>query len=125
MKASPSSTVSFKLRRTGIQARHGAFWPDRCGFYIITTAVIIGIVYYIQKHAKGQILLGTALGLMLGGAVGNFIDRVFRQEVVDFIHVTIVNYHYPIFNIADSSLCVGVLLLFIQMLLDGKKKKEL
>ena len=117
--------ASFRLRRTGIQVRHGAFWPGRCGFYIITTVVIIGIVYYIQKHAKGQILLGIALGLMLGGAVGNFIDRVFRQEVVDFIHVTIVNYHYPIFNIADSSLCIGVLLLFIQMLLDGKKKKEL
>ncbi|MDI3412301.1 signal peptidase II [Bacillus sonorensis] len=94
-------------------------------FYIITTIVIVGIIYYIQKHAKGQKLLGISLGLMLGGAIGNFIDRVFRQEVVDFIHVTIVNYHYPIFNIADSSLCIGVLLLFVQMLLDGKKKKEL
>ncbi|MGN9865640.1 signal peptidase II [Bacillus swezeyi] len=107
----------------------GAAWGILEGqmwfFYIITTVVIIGIVYYIQKHAKGQVLLGTALGLMLGGAMGNFIDRVVRQEVVDFIHVTIVNYHYPIFNIADSSLCIGVLLLFIQMLLDGKKKKEL
>lgn len=94
-------------------------------FYLITTAVIIGIVYYIQRYTKGQRLLGVALGLMLGGAIGNFIDRAVRQEVVDFIHVIIVNYNYPIFNIADSSLCVGVMLLFIQMLLDsGKKKKE-
>ncbi|WP_270573349.1 signal peptidase II [Bacillus glycinifermentans] len=107
----------------------GAAWGILAGqmwfFYIITTVVIIGIIYYIQKHAKGQKLLGISLGLMLGGAIGNFIDRVFRQEVVDFIHVTIVNYHYPIFNVADSSLCIGVLLLFVQMLLDGKKKKEL
>ncbi|NPC92495.1 signal peptidase II [Bacillus sp. WMMC1349] len=107
----------------------GAAWGILAGqmwfFYIITTAVVIGLMYYIQKHVKGQILLGIALGLMLGGALGNFIDRIFRHEVVDFIHVVIVDYHYPIFNIADSSLCVGVLLLFIHMILDGKKKKEL
>ncbi|MCY8041670.1 signal peptidase II [Bacillus spizizenii] len=107
----------------------GAAWGILAGqmwfFYLITTAVIIGIVYYIQCYTKGQRLLGVALGLMLGGAIGNFIDRAVRQEVVDFIHVIIVNYNYPIFNIADSSLCVGVMLLFIQMLLDsGKKKKE-
>lgn len=84
--------------------------------------------WYCLLHTalyKGTKASCVALGLMLGGAIGNFIDRAVRQEVVDFIHVIIVNYNYPIFNIADSSLCVGVMLLFIQMLLDsGKKKKE-
>ncbi len=105
---------------SGVGILAGQMWF----FYVITIAVIIGIVYYIQRYAKGQMLLGISLGLMLGGAAGNFIDRAARQEVVDFIHVIIVDYHYPIFNIADSSLCVGVILLFIHMLFDSGKKKE-
>ncbi|MBD2807418.1 lipoprotein signal peptidase LspA, partial [Xenorhabdus sp. ZM] len=51
-------------------------------------------------------------------------DRVFRQEVVDFIHVYIFSYNYPVFNIADSALCIGVVLIIIQTLLEGKKAKE-
>lgn len=53
-------------------------------FYIITVIVIGFVVYYIQKHAKESKLLGLALALILGGAIGNFIDRLFRKEVVDF-----------------------------------------
>jgi signal peptidase II len=68
--------------------------------------------------------MGIALGLMLGGAIGNFIDRLFRKEVVDFINTYIFSYDFPIFNVADSALCVGVVLLFIQMLLEGKQEKE-
>lgn len=79
---------------------------------------------FAKAWAKGQAAWSSAGSPMLGGAIGNFIDRVFRQEVVDFAHFVFGNYHYPIFNIADSSLCVGVILLFIQMLLDGKKTKE-
>ena len=48
---------------------------------------------------------------MLGGAIGNFIDRVLRKEVVDFMHTFPFGYNFPIFNIADSSLVVGVALL--------------
>ncbi len=47
---------------------------------------------------------------MLGGAIGNFIDRVIRKEVVDFIHTYIFNYNFPVFNIADSALVIGVAL---------------
>ena len=77
-----------------------------------------------EKYAKTDKLLGISLGLILGGAIGNFIDRVFRQEVVDFIHVYIFSYNYPVFNIADSALCIGVVLIIIQTLLEGKKTKE-
>ena len=45
---------------------------------------------------------------MLGGAIGNFIDRVFRKEVVDFIHTYLFGYNFPIFNIADSAFVIGV-----------------
>src|SRR5690606_20841260 len=59
----------------------GAAWGILQGqmwfFYIVTVIVIIGIIYYIQRHVQHRRLLGVALGLMLGGAIGNFIDRLF------------------------------------------------
>ncbi|KXY38575.1 lipoprotein signal peptidase LspA [Bacillus cereus] len=93
-------------------------------FYIITVIFVVFIVFYMKKYAKTDKLLGISLSLILGGAIGNFIDRVFRQEVVDFIHVYIFSYNYPVFNIADSALCIGVVLIIIQTLLEGKKAKE-
>lgn len=106
----------------------GAAWGILQGqmwfFYIVTAIVIIGIVYYIKKYAADK-LTGVALGLVLGGAIGNFIDRLFRQEVVDFFHVYIFSYSFPVFNIADASLCVGVALLIIAMFLEERRAKEL
>ncbi|MFE4811009.1 signal peptidase II [Peribacillus simplex] len=106
----------------------GAAWGILQGqmwfFYIITIAVIIGLVYYIQKMAKESILLGVALALMLGGAIGNFIDRVARQEVVDFVHAYIFSYSFPVFNVADAALSIGVGLLVIHMFLEEKNAKE-
>nr|WP_245349960.1 signal peptidase II [Cytobacillus eiseniae] len=106
----------------------GAAWGILQGqmwfFYIITVIVIIGIVYYIQKAAKGKMLLGISLGLMLGGAIGNFIDRVLRKEVVDFVNTYIFSYDFPVFNIADSALVVGVAMLMIQMLLEERALKK-
>ncbi|MDN4073514.1 MULTISPECIES: signal peptidase II [Fictibacillus] len=93
-------------------------------FIIITIAVIAAVIYYMQKHAKHQPLLRTALGLVLGGATGNFLDRIIRKEVVDFLDVKISSYNYPIFNVADSALVVGVILIFIQTLMESKNKKE-
>ncbi|WP_409294445.1 signal peptidase II [Peribacillus sp. SCS-26] len=106
----------------------GAAWGVLQGqmwfFYIITLVVVAGLIYYIVKHAKNNVLLGVSLGLMLGGAVGNFIDRIWRKEVVDFIHVYIVDYSFPVFNIADSALCIGVIMLIIYMLIEEKAAKE-
>ncbi|WP_042456214.1 signal peptidase II [Neobacillus dielmonensis] len=106
----------------------GAAWGILQGqmwlFYLITIIVIAAIVFYMQKHAKGKRLLGVSLAFMLGGAIGNFIDRVFRKEVVDFIHSYIFGYNFPVFNIADSALVIGVGLLIIQMLLEEKSSKE-
>ena len=93
-------------------------------FYIITVIFVIGVIYYIQKYGKQDKFLGLSLALILGGAIGNFIDRVWRKEVVDFIHTYIFSYNFPVFNIADSALCIGVVLILIQTLLEGKKAKE-
>lgn len=106
----------------------GAAWGILQGqmwfFYVITAIVIIAIIYYMQKEAKGKWLLGVSLAFMLGGAIGNFIDRLLRKEVVDFIHTYILNYNFPVFNIADSALVIGVVLLMIQMLRDERETKE-
>ncbi|ABO66380.1 signal peptidase II [Geobacillus thermodenitrificans] len=89
----------------------GQFWL----FYLVTVIVVAGIIIYIRRLRPSERLAGIGLGLMLGGAIGNFIDRVFRKEVVDFIHTYIGTYSFPVFNIADSALTVGVILLFIHM----------
>ncbi|RFU63351.1 signal peptidase II [Peribacillus glennii] len=106
----------------------GAAWGILQGqmwfFYIITIVVVIGLVYYLQKMGRESVLLGVSLGLMLGGAVGNFIDRIVRKEVVDFINTYIFSYNFPIFNIADSALTIGVGLMIIYMLLEEKRSKE-
>lgn len=106
----------------------GAAWGILAGqmwfFYIVTIIVIGVLVYYIQKMAKTHVLVGLSLGLMLGGAIGNFIDRIMRQEVVDFVDTYIFGYNFPIFNVADAALSVGVCLLIIYMLFEEKLLKE-
>jgi len=92
-------------------------------FFIITVIVVIGIVYYLQTQVK-YVGTGIAFGLVLGGAIGNFIDRLFRGEVVDFIDVKIIGYDFPIFNVADSSLVIGVILLMLFTLKEEKVKGE-
>lgn len=91
-------------------------------FYIITVIAVIGIIYLIQKQAKDNHVLAISLSLILGGAIGNFIDRLFRKEVVDFLDFIIFTYDYPIFNIADSALVVGVMIIILQTIVDERKK---
>ncbi|WP_100404544.1 signal peptidase II [Bacillus solitudinis] len=109
-------------RNTG--AAFGILEGQMWFFYIVTTVVIIGIIYYIQKEANKSRWFGISLGLLLGGAIGNFIDRLFRGEVVDFIDTYIFGYDFAIFNVADASLCIGVGLLFLKMIRDELKAKK-
>ncbi|WP_087972980.1 signal peptidase II [Oceanobacillus rekensis] len=106
----------------------GAAWGILEGqmlfFYIVTVIVVIGIIYYMEKYAKYDKLLAIGLSLILGGAIGNFIDRVFRQEVVDFADFIIFNYDFPIFNVADSALTIGVVLVIIATIIDEMKQRK-
>src|SRR5690625_3848401 len=131
----------------------GAAWGILQGqmvfFYIVTIFVIIGLVYYMEKYARNNkltavslsLILGGAIGkrleayyfsrttavslsLILGGAIGNFIDRLLRQEVVDFLDVMIFKYDFPIFNVADSCLVIGVILIFIATIMEEKSKGQ-
>ncbi|WP_053219736.1 signal peptidase II [Virgibacillus senegalensis] len=104
----------------------GAAWGILAGqmwfFYIITTIVVITVIYYIRKYARTSKWMGLALALILGGALGNFIDRLFRKEVVDFFDIYFGSYDYPIFNVADSALVCGVVIVLIMTFFDEKKK---
>ncbi|MGJ9460617.1 signal peptidase II [Oceanobacillus sp. CF4.6] len=106
----------------------GAAWGILEGqmifFYIVTVIVVIGIIYYMQSYAKYDKLLAIGLSLILGGAIGNFIDRIFRKEVVDFADFIIFNYDFPIFNVADSALTIGVILVIIATIIDEMKQRK-
>lgn len=128
MELGESITVIENFLYITSHRNRGAAWGILQGqmwfFYIITAVVIVGIVYYMVKYAKGKNLLGLSLGLLLGGAIGNFIDRLFRKEVVDFVDTYIFGYDFPIFNVADSALVIGVALLMIQMFREEREAKE-
>lgn len=114
-------------RNTG--AAFGILENQRYFFIIITIVVVIGIVWYIQKMKNtGNKLLPFALSLVLGGALGNFLDRALTGEVVDFLQFNFGTYTFPIFNIADSCIVIGVALIIIdsfrEMSLEKKQAKQ-
>lgn len=95
----------------------GAAWSMFSGntwFIIIISIMIIAlIVWYIYKNKPKYTMEKVAYSLILGGAFGNFIDRIFYGYVVDFFDFNIFGYNYPVFNIADSFIVIGILLLII------------
>ncbi|MFP3353596.1 signal peptidase II, partial [Pseudoalteromonas sp. SIMBA_153] len=81
------------------------------------------LILYLIKAPRKATLLSFGLALVLGGAVGNLIDRLLHGHVIDFIHVHYADvWHYPIFNIADIGISIGVLLIVIDMLFLEKKR---
>ncbi len=83
-------------------------------FLSLLAAVISGgLIYWIQTLPKTQVLLPMALALILGGALGNLVDRLLFGYVVDFIDWYYGSYHWPAFNIADAAICTGAVLLVV------------
>lgn len=94
---------------------------------VILTAVVV-IAWMVVRHGRHRILSGLTFGLILGGAIGNLIDRVLYGWVVDFIHVWIRvgdrTLSWPDFNVADSAISVGAVLLIISELLRNDPKHD-
>lgn len=81
---------------------------------IITSCLAISFIFYLVSSLKGKQLYATiTLSLILGGAIGNLIDRIRWGEVVDFIDLHWYHYHWPAFNVADSAISLGLVLLII------------
>jgi signal peptidase II len=92
--------------------------PVRQTLFIGVAFVALGIIIsFYRKLSPGDRLASLALGLILGGALGNLTDRIFRGEVVDFLHFRLWRgYSWPDFNIADTAIVIGVGLLVLELL---------
>jgi signal peptidase II len=86
---------------------------QRWFFTVLAVGVSVFLLSWLFKLERHQRLLPLALSLVLGGAIGNVIDRLVHGYVIDFIDVHVAGYHWPSFNIADSAITCGIILLLI------------
>ncbi len=127
MNIGESISVIGEVLQITSHRNYGAAWGmlqnQMIFFYIITIIVLIALIYFYYKEAADNLLMQCGLMLIFAGAVGNFIDRLFRGNVVDFIDTKIINYDFPIFNVADSCLTIGVFILLYELLFNQKEEK--
>ncbi|MGV8050821.1 MAG: signal peptidase II [Anaerolineaceae bacterium] len=107
------------VRNTGaafsILANADPSW--RHAFFVCMTVLVVGfLVISYRKVRQDDVWTKTAYALICGGAVGNFVDRLRFREVVDFLDLYIGSYHWPAFNVADSAISVGAVILFISLI---------
>ncbi len=94
-------------------------------FTAIAIVISVVIVQWIRKLPAEESLTAASLCLILGGAIGNLIDRVYLGHVIDYIQVWLGSYPFPAFNIADASISVGAALLILSSFLNlGKTTPE-
>ena len=99
-----------QIRLTYVENRGAAFglFQDQTTFFVLVGLVVIAVIVASFRQIKEPNgLLTLALGLQMGGAIGNLVDRIRSGYVVDFFDLTV----WPVFNVADSAICVGVALL--------------
>jgi len=117
-------TQFFDIVRAHNRGAAFSFLNDASGwqrwFFIGLGIVAAGFIVWMLKRHGGQRVFGWALALILGGALGNVIDRLRFGQVVDFLDFHAGSWHWPAFNVADSAITVGAVLL----ILDGLRKHE-
>lgn len=91
-------------------------------FTVLSIIASIGITYYLITQWKESQWIKSSLALILGGAIGNLIDRIAFSKVVDFVDVGIGNTRWPVFNVADSAVVVGMCILFITLYQQEKQR---
>lgn len=97
----------------------------RLPFFLAASAVAIGaLIHFIRQVAPHQRLLLFALAGILGGAVGNLVDRVAVGQVTDFLDLHWRGYHWPAFNVADSFISVGVCILLLHSVFAGEPEEH-
>jgi signal peptidase II len=102
----------------------GASGWQRWFFIALATTISVMLLVWLRRLSMGQRLQGGALALILGGALGNLFDRVLHGYVIDFIDVYYRDWHFPVFNIADSAITVGAILLILDTLLHPTGKSD-
>ena len=92
---------------------------------IIISVVFIMIIHnYIKKEKSINITTQLVTGLIIGGIFGNLIDRIIHKSVIDYLLFHINDYYFPVFNLADSAICIGALFLGISILKESRNKKD-
>jgi len=97
---------------------------QRWFFTAISLVVSIVLIVWLKKLSRTQLWLPIALALILGGALGNLFDRVMFGHVIDFISVHWDKSYFPAFNIADSAITVGAIMMAIDVVLEGKREAQ-
>ena len=115
------------VRNTG--GAFGIFGGDKGGLgsllFILVSLIAIGILLFLFfKMKKEKEMVSFSLSFVLAGAIGNLIDRFHYGEVIDFLDFHLFSYHWPAFNIADSAITIGVILLGYGLLIQGPKKSR-
>ena len=97
------------------------------GYFIFTTVSILltaFLFWYLWSVRNHSIIIRLGIGLIIAGAIGNLIDRIFLGEVIDFLDFMIGDFHWYVFNLADSYVTVGMgLVLFDSIVLEKKREK--
>lgn len=109
----PGAAFSFLSQELGWQ---------RWLFSALAVLVSLGILIWLRWLSREERWTAAGLSLILGGAVGNLVDRLLYGHVIDFIDVFVKSYHWPTFNIADSAITVGAAILVIHSLLARPKE---
>lgn len=99
------------VRNTG--AAWGMFSNNTLFISIISILFLFILIKYIKELPKIDFLYVVAFGLIIGGIIGNLIDRLLRGYVVDFFRFIILDYNYPVFNVADMLIVIGSIVLII------------
>jgi len=92
---------------------------------LIGLALAVSVLLTSWLYKEKRLRVASALGLILGGAIGNVVDRIFRHAVVDFLDLHIGGWHWPAFNLADSAITVGVVLYVFTSLRDQLRSSKL
>jgi signal peptidase II len=90
---------------------------------IVGIAAVIGMIYMLRKSRSDQLVLHWALALVAGGAIGNLIDRIQNGVVTDFVLWHLGSHEWPVFNVADVVLVIGVGLMFIDIQIENRRAK--
>lgn len=90
---------------------------------LISVAFLIFLNHMIKKEENFTKLSIVSLGMIMGGVVGNLLDRIIYRSVIDYLSFKIINYDFPIFNLADIFITVGTGLLLLSMLLEKRKEE--
>lgn len=105
---------------------NGAAWNVLPGqmwlFYIISIIAIVVCIYFLFNKKYKNALFNVGIALVLGGIIGNFIDRLHLKYVVDMLQLDFI--HFNIFNIADSAITIGVILIFIYLIFFDEKESK-